>query len=177
VGVVLLEDRSAGAPKRSLRASRAGGLTVSIPNALRTPDRIRVGPGFGDEEGRGRPWRQSRFRRSAVPSPDGAGALQIVPEGEPRGPGIDGLRLPHSAASDTRRYARRLSALPANAAYRSGKQPTRTPATVPVGRAAPISASARQRSSAHWSQSINSIPCAAATRPSDGAPRAGAVPP
>ena len=55
--------------------------------------------------------------------------------------------------------------VPASAAYRSGKQPTRTPATVPVGRAAPISPSARQRSSAHWSQSISSIPCSAATRP------------
>src|SRR5450755_5125444 len=54
---------------------------------------------------------------------------------------------------------------PANAAYRSGKQPTRTPATVPIGRAAPISPSARQRSSAHWSQSISSIPSSAATRP------------
>ena len=55
--------------------------------------------------------------------------------------------------------------LPASAVYRSGKQPTRTPATVPVGIAEPISPSAKQRSSAHWSHSISSIPCSAATRP------------
>ena len=38
---------------------------------------------------------------------------------------------------------------PASAPYRSGKQPTRTPATVPAGDAAPISPSAKPRSNAH----------------------------
>ena len=74
----------------------------------------------------------------------------LVPEGRPRltepwfccGAHRGPVRSSHSVMTWS-------GGSPASAPYRSGKQPTRTPATVPAGTAAPISPSAKPRSNAH----------------------------
>ena len=122
---------AAGPPQRAGPAERrrAGGDGPDVrsdPRGGARGDRRGVRPGAA-----GHPDRIDRGEATAH-------RAVVLLSGAHRGP----VRSSHNVKT-------RSGGSPASAAYRSGKQPTRTPATVPTGNAAPTSPSARPRSSAH----------------------------
>ena len=124
-------DRLQGPPQRAREAERrrAGG----------------DGPDVRSDSRRGARGQRRGVRPRAARHRDGidrgeatAHRAVVLLSGAHRGP----VRSSHSVMTWS-------GGSPASASYRSGKQPTRTPATVPAGNAAPISPSAKPRSNAH----------------------------